>query len=151
MPLTKKKIPAAERKLLKVLTDVLDERKAGELVVMDVREQSSITDFFVIATATSDPHLRAMRNELDRALKAHKVHLVGVDAEAGSGWTVIDAFDVMVHLFTSETRQHYRLESLWKDAPVVGLEDLKTPTRKKASSAAKKTAVRKAPTRKKKQ
>ena len=157
MPLTKKKIPAAERKLLKVLTDVLDERKAGELVVMDVREQSSITDFFIIATATSDPHLRAMRNELDRSLKKHKVHLVGVDAEAGSGWTVIDAFDVMVHLFTSETRQHYRLESLWKDAPVVGLEDLKTPTRKKTASAAKKTAsaakktaVRKAPARKKK-
>jgi len=151
MPSTKKKIPASERKLLKLLTDVLDDRKAGDLLVMDVRGLSSITNFFVIATATSDPHLRAMRNELGQALKEQKVHLVGVDAEAGSGWTVIDAFDVMVHLFTSETRQHYRLESLWKDAAVVGFEDLKTPTRKKATSAAKKTGVRKATTRKKKQ
>ena len=150
MPLTKTKIAAAERKLLKLCTDVLDDRKAEDLAVLDVREQSSITDFFIIATATSDPHLRAMRSELDQALKKNKVHLIGIDAEAGSGWTVIDAFDVMVHLFTSETRQHYRLESLWKDAPVVGLDDLKTPTRKKAASAAKKTGVKKAPTRKKK-
>ena len=93
------KIPAEKRKPLKLCHDVLDDRKAEELVIMDLRELSSITDFFVIATATSDPHMRAMRNELERALKEQKVQLIGVDAEAGSGWTVIDAFDVMVHLY----------------------------------------------------
>jgi ribosome-associated protein len=145
------KIAAEKRKLLKLCHDVLDDRKAEKLVILDLRKLSSITDFFVIATATSDPHMRAMRNELDRALKEKKVQLIGVDAEAGSGWTVVDAFDVMVHLFTSEIRDHYRLENLWKDAPIVGLDDLKTPTRKKAAPATKKKAAAKAPTGKKKQ
>jgi ribosome-associated protein len=144
------KITAEKRKLLKLCHDVLDDRKAEELVILDVRELSSITDFFVIATATSDPHMRAMRNELDRALKEKKIQLIGVDAEAGSGWTVIDAFDVMVHLFTSENRRHYRLENLWKDAPALGPDDLKTPTRKRATSVVRKTGVKKAPTTKKK-
>jgi ribosome-associated protein len=151
MPLSKTKIAAEKRKLLKLCTDVLEERKAEDLLVLDVREQSSITDFFIIATATSDPHMRAMRNELDLALKAGKIHLVGVDAEAGSGWAVIDAFDVMVHLFTSENRSHYRLESLWKDAPVVGLEDVTVSVKKRAISAGKKNGVKKSPGRKKKE
>ena len=145
------KIAAEKRKLLKLCHDVLDDRKAEELVILDLRKLSSITDFFVIATATSDPHMRAMRNELDRAFKEKKVQLIGVDAEAGSGWTVVDAFDVMVHLFTSENRDHYRLENLWKDAPIVGLDDLKTPTRKRAAPAKKKRAAATAPTKKKKQ
>jgi len=144
------KIAAKLRKLLKLCSDVLEDRKAEDPVILDLRELSSITDFFIIATATSDPHLRAIRNELDRALKKARVQLIGVDAEAGSGWTVIDAFDVMVHLFTGDTRQHYRLESLWKDAPVVGPEMLKTPTRKKAASATKKTGGKKTPARGKK-
>ena len=55
MPDTKSKIPAAERKLLKLCTDVLEDRKAEDLVVLDVRDLSSITDFFIIASATSDP------------------------------------------------------------------------------------------------
>ena len=78
--------------------------------------------------------MRAMRNELDKALKAGKVHLVGVDAEAGSGWAVIDAFDVMVHLFTREHRDFYRLENLWKDAPTIDPAGLKTPARKRAKA-----------------
>lgn len=129
---TKTKISARQRKLLKLCHDVLDDRKAGQLVLLDVREQSSITDFFVIATATSQPHLRAMRGELDKALKAAKVQLIGVDADVGSGWMVIDAFEVMVHLFTAETRDFYRLENLWKDAGVVDPEDLKPVKRKRA-------------------
>ena len=145
------KIAVEKKKLLKLFTDVLEDRKAEDLLILDVREKSSITDFFIIATATSDPHMRAMRSELDRAVKKGKIHLVGVDSEAGSGWTVVDAFDVMVHLFTSDIRRHYRLENLWKDAPVVGLDDLKVLARKRARSAKKKAGVKKAPARKKKQ
>ena len=149
MPLSKTKIAAEKWKLLKLCTNVLEDRKAEDLLVLDVREQSSITDFFIIATATSGPHMRAMLNELERALKAEKVHLVGVDAEAGSGWAVIDAFDVMVHLFTSENRSHYRLESLWKDAQGVGLDDVKALVRERAYAARKKNGTKKTPAKKK--
>lgn len=146
MPPKKIEIAAEKRKLLKLCTDVLDDRKAENLLVLDVREKSSITDFFIIATATSDPHMRAMRNELDKALKAERVSLIGVDAEAGSGWTVIDAFDVMVHLFTEETRSHYRLESLWKDAKVVEPASLEAVAVKASPSTPdRKASVRKTP------
>lgn len=142
MASTKTEISPDKRKLLKLCHDVLDDRKAEQLILLDVREQSSITDFFVIATATSQPHLRAMRGELDKTLKAEKIQLIGVDAEVGSGWMVIDAFDVMVHLFTGETRDFYRLEHLWKDARRVDPEDLK-PVRKKRATPAKKASVKK--------
>lgn len=149
MPLKKIEIAPEKRKLLKLCTDVLDDRKAGNLLVLDVREKSSITDFFIIATATSDPHMRAMRNELDKALKEARVQLIGVDAEAGSGWTVIDAFDVMVHLFTEETRNHYRLETLWKDAALVDLATLEpVAVKKTAAKAPRKAQVKKVAARK---
>jgi ribosome-associated protein len=97
-----KKVAALD--LAKLCCRVLDDKKAGELTVLDVSEQSSITDFLVIATATSDPHLRALRVELEKALDAGKVHLVGMESAQESGWMVVDAFDVMIHLFLSEAR-----------------------------------------------
>jgi ribosome-associated protein len=109
-----KKTPAPE--LVKLCARVLDEKKAGDVTVLDVSAQSSITDYLVIATATSEPHLRALRVELEKALDAAKVHLVGMEAPKESGWMVIDAFEVMVHLFLPATREHYALERLWQDA-----------------------------------
>src|SRR4051812_47571531 len=103
----------------KLCCRALDEKKAENLKLLDVSEQSSITNFLVLATATSEPHLRAMRVELEKALDAAKVHIVGMDAEAGSGWIVVDAFDVMVHLFSADRRDQYGLENLWKDAITV--------------------------------
>ena len=96
-----------------------------------ISAQSSITDYLVLATATSQPHLRALRNDLEKALDAASVHLVGVESGQESGWWVIDAFDVMIHLFLAETRDRYQLERLWRDASEVPLEKLleKTPAK----------------------
>ena len=94
----------------------LEEKKAEDLRVLDVSEQSSITDYLVLATGTSEPHLRALRVELEKVLDAAKVHIVGMESSPDSGWMVIDAFDVMVHLFSPDRRSHYGLENLWKDA-----------------------------------
>jgi len=95
---------------------VLDEKKAGELAVLDVSEQSSITDYLILATATSEPHLRALRVEIEKALDAAAVKIVGIEARQESGWLVVDAFDVMIHLFLAEKRELYGLERLWRDA-----------------------------------
>jgi ribosome-associated protein len=103
---------------------VLDERKAGELTVLNVAEQSSITDYLVLATATSEPHLRALRVELEKALDGEEVHLVGMETAQESGWLVIDAFDVMIHLFLAATRERYGLERLWRDAVEVPVDKL---------------------------
>jgi ribosome-associated protein len=95
---------------------VLDQKKAGDLALLDVSAQSSITDYLILATATSEPHLRALRVELEKALDAHHVHVVGMEAAPESGWLVVDLFDVMVHVFLAEARARYGLERLWRDA-----------------------------------
>jgi ribosome-associated protein len=111
-------------KLLQLVAGALDDKKAEDLRVLDVRAQSSITDFLVLATGTSEPHLRALRLELERVLDGAKVPIVGVENTEGSGWAVFDAFEVMVHLFTAESRTRYRLELLWKDAIDVPIANL---------------------------
>lgn len=123
----------------KLCCGALDEKKAGDLQLLDVSEQSSITNYLVLATATSEPHLRALRVELEKALDAAKVHIVGMEAEHGSGWIVVDAFDVMVHLFSGDRRSQYGLENLWKDAVQVPVGKLLTPApAKKPSTRVKK-------------
>jgi len=110
--------------LLKLVVQALDAKKAEHLRVLDVSEQSSITDFLVLANGTSEPHLRALRVELEKVLDAQQARILGMDAAKGSGWTVVDAFEVMVHLFTPENRDKYRMEALWKDASEVSIDKL---------------------------
>lgn len=106
-------------RLLQLVVRALDEKKAGDVRVYHIGRLSSITDYLVLATATSDPHLRALRVELEKVIDAEKVKILGIDTSQGSGWTVVDVFDVMVHLFTTENREKYRLDLLWKDAEEV--------------------------------
>lgn len=103
-------------KLIKLVVQALDAKKAEDLRVLEVSKLSSITDYLVLATGTSEPHLRALRIELERVLDEEKARILSVDTTKGSGWTVVDAFDVMVHLFTPENRDKYRMELLWRDA-----------------------------------
>jgi ribosome-associated protein len=119
---------SATPELVTLCCRVLDDKKAGELTVLNVAEQSSITDYLILATATSEPHLRALRVELEKVIDAAKVKIVGIELAPDSGWVVIDAFDVMIHLFLAATREHYGLERLWRDATEVPLSKvLATP------------------------
>ena len=126
-PATARPAPKAAKpaeKLIKLLVQALDAKKAEDLRVLDVSRLSSITDYLVLATGTSEPHLRALRIELERVLDEQKAHILSVDTTKGSGWTVVDAFDVMVHLFTPENREKYRMELLWRDATELPLSKI---------------------------
>jgi ribosome-associated protein len=142
---------AAALELVKLCARALDEKKAGDLRVLDVSAQSSITDFLVLATGTSEPHLRALRVELEKVIDASGTRLVGMELAQASGWLVVDAFDVMVHLFMPEIRRKYQLEQLWKDAVEVSVPGLLAPPKKaaprKRATVAGRSAKRK-PTRK---
>jgi ribosome-associated protein len=133
-----KKTASKSLTLLKALVRALDGKKAEDLRVLEVRAQSSITDYLVLATGTSEPHLRALRVEMEKVLDSAGARIVGVESRPGSGWTVFDAFDIMVHLFTAENREKYRLDLLWRDAidiPVAGLlEERAVPRRKSAAT-----------------
>jgi ribosome-associated protein len=134
--------PVASRELVKLCCQALSAKKAEDLRVLDVSAQSSITDFLVLATGTSEPHLRALGTELKHALAAARTRLVGLETTEESGWTVVDAFDVMVHLFTPAQRDHYALENLWKDAREVPVGELLEPAVTKAKSKPRPKAVK---------
>ncbi len=112
------------RQLIGICCQALDDTKAADIAILNVSEQSSITNFLILATANSQPHLRALKRDLDQALKDHNVKILGVEEGRDTGWSVVDAFDVMIHLFTPEMRENYSLETLWKDAVPVSVEDI---------------------------
>jgi ribosome-associated protein len=90
---------------------------------MDLRNISSFTDFFVICSATSEPHLKAIANEIETKLKEeHAVRAVAVDGFPASQWIVLDYLQVVVHIFHQDKREFYALEDLWGDAPRVEWE-----------------------------
>ena len=92
----------------------LDDKKAVDLRVLQLGQLSSVADFLVVATGNSEPHLRALRIELERVVEAAGSR-TRTEAHKDSGWSVVDAFDVVFHLFRADTRRSYGLESLWKD------------------------------------
>jgi ribosome-associated protein len=128
MPENPATVPPVTEVILSAVVRALDEKKAMDLRVFRVSEQSTITDYVVLATGTSEPHLRALRIETERVLDSRGARISGMDTgEKGSGWIVVDAYQVMVHLFVAEKRGAYRLENLWKDAQELGVGTLLAP------------------------
>src|SRR6516164_9517695 len=108
------------RKLALLCRALADNRKAEDIVILDVREVSSVTDYFVIASGTSEPHLRAIVDEIrDKLRDEHDLRPKAVDGTLHTAWVVLDYFDVIVHVMRSDIRDRYDLETLWGDAPRV--------------------------------
>ena len=97
----------------------LDEKKAEDIVVLDIRNLSSIADYFVIASADSERGVRSLAENLSREIKKKFKIKVKIDGADDSRWVIIDNGDAMVHIFHSETRALYDIESLWYEAKKV--------------------------------
>jgi ribosome-associated protein len=108
------------RKLALLCRALADNRKAEDIVILDVRELSSVTDYFVLASGTSEPHLRAIVDEItDKLRDGHRLRPRAVDGTFQAAWVVLDYFDVIVHVMRGDVRERYDLETLWGDAPRV--------------------------------
>jgi ribosome-associated protein len=108
------------RKLALLCRTLADNRKAEDIVILDVRELSSVTDYFVLASGTSEPHLRAIVDEItDQLRDEHGLRPRAVDGTFPAAWVVLDYFDVIVHVMRGDVRKRYDLETLWGDAPRV--------------------------------
>ncbi len=106
------------RKLALRCRELAEDKKAENITVLDVRALSSITDFFVIVTGTSEPHLRAIVDEISETISEElNIRPRAVDGSFQTSWIVLDYFDVIVHVMRKEVREHYNLEGLWGDAP----------------------------------
>lgn len=119
------------RKLALLCRELAENRKAEDVVILDLRKISTITDYFVLCTGTSEPHLRAIVEEItDELEREHQLAPRGTDGRINTSWVVLDYFDVIVHVMRGDVRELYNLEDLWGDAPRV------KPRRKKAAAEA---------------
>src|SRR5256885_3789971 len=108
------------RKLALLCRELADNKKAEDIVILNVADLSSVTDYFVIASGTSEPHLRAIVDEVsDKLREEYDVRPNAVDGTMQTAWVVLDYFDVIVHVMRTDVRERYDLESLWGDAPRV--------------------------------
>lgn len=111
--------PAAmdSKQLALLCRELADNRKAENIVVLDLRKLAGVTDFMVICSGTSEPHLRAVEEEIaDRLRDDHGLRPRAVDGTRHSGWIVLDFVDVLVHVMKPDIRERYDLEGLWNDA-----------------------------------
>jgi len=100
----------------------LDDRKAENIVVLDLREVANIADYFVVATAANAPHLNALSDGMQRLFKDKHYREARHAGNGNSGWVIADYDGVMIHVFSLEMRTLYDLEKLWKDAKRVNIE-----------------------------
>lgn len=108
--------------LARHIVDVVEEKQATEIVLLDIREQTSIADYFVIATVDNERQAKAIEDELLVNLRIEQnIRPLGIEGveNRGGGWALLDYGDVIVHLFTEEARDYYKLEELWSKANVV--------------------------------
>jgi ribosome-associated protein len=100
---------------------MVEDKQAADIVLLDIREQTTIADYFVIATVDNERQAKAVEDEILQKLKLEQnIRPLGIEGiENRGGWTLLDYGDVIVHLFTEETRNYYKLEDLWAKANVV--------------------------------
>jgi ribosome-associated protein len=98
-------------------------KQGQDIVILDVRDLITITDYFVIVSGTSERQLRTIADEVVHRLRERGSRPVRTEGEPATGWVLLDYVDFVVHLFGEEQRDYYRLESLWRDAPVVAWEE----------------------------
>ncbi len=103
--------------LLKTIVCAMEDKKAEDIAVLDLRELSPLVDYFVICSGVSKVHLDTVAENILKKLKEeHNFYPSHVEGTSGSGWILIDAQDIMVHIFSPKKREFYDLEGLWWEA-----------------------------------
>ena len=106
---------------LRLVTAALADRKAIDPIVLDLRGLTAAADYFVIASGTSDTHVRGMAEHLMTALAPRGIEPHHVEGLTQGRWVLLDYVDFVVHIFHPELREFYQLERLWGDAPVLAV------------------------------
>ncbi len=112
-----------EDELKDLVVNALEDMKAVDLIVLDVRGKSSVTDFMVIVSGTSDRHVKAMANNVVVEVKKAGVKPLGMEGDKTGEWVLVDLADVIVHVMLPDVRDFYQLEKLWEAGSVEELAE----------------------------
>ena len=102
-----------------IMVDAASDKKAQDIILLDVRKVSSLADYFVICSGEVDRQIRAVAEAVEEALDAVRVPVYKREGTPADGWVLLDYGDVIMHVFTTDQRAYYRLETLWESAPIV--------------------------------
>lgn len=105
--------------LARRIVDILSDHKAIDIVLMDIRPAASFADYFVICNGTSDRQIQALATAVGDALEEVDSKPRQIEGKASSGWVLMDYGDVIVHIFSAENREFYKLERIWTTSPTV--------------------------------
>ena len=109
--------------IAKKISEILEDRHAGDVEIIDLTEKSTIADYFVIATAKNSSHVRALCDEVEEGLEKEDIIVSRKEGLRDGRWAVLDYDDILVHIFNSDTRDFFCLEKLWKDHKISKSEE----------------------------
>ena len=104
--------------IAKIIHKVLSDNKAKDIIKIDLEKKSSIADFMIICSGTSNRHVISLSNYLVEALKKENLNTLNVEGIRNGDWVLVDAGDIIIHLFRSEVREYYGLEKMWAEEEI---------------------------------
>ena len=105
--------------LQQLVVNAVSEKKAFDVLILDLRERSDLTDCFILCSANSKVHVQSIADAIIEKCHLKKIKPLGIEGYSGGYWVVIDLGDLIGHIFHKEARLHYDLERLWGDVPVI--------------------------------
>lgn len=102
---------------------VLSDKKGRDIVIIDIQEKASFADYFVICSGTSERQIQTLSDEVEERLIEEGLVLKSIEGKHGSGWILMDFGDIIINLFTEETRERYSIEKIWGDCKFIEVED----------------------------
>ena len=112
-------MPVNSNELMKIAVEAAEDKKAVNVVALDLKGISLIADYFVICSGNSDTQVQAITTEIRKQAEKNNVRVRGIEGVDTARWVLIDLGDVIVHVFHREEREYYSIERLWSDAKVV--------------------------------
>ena len=118
-------------KIIEIAVNALNDKKAKEISAIEVGELTLIAEYFILATATSSAHVRALADIVEEKLSEAGIEPDHIEGKA-TGWILLDYCGVVVHIFTKDTREFYNLDKLWSDGKQIDLDKILTSVREEA-------------------
>ena len=107
------------------ISELMIEKKALDIIIIDVRKITTLTDFFVVCTSNSQPQTRAITDHINQKMKEEGVKSWHIEGYEHLDWVLIDYVNIVVHIFSKDAREYYELERLWADGNITKVQDKK--------------------------
>jgi ribosome-associated protein len=115
---------STSRELARLAVDALNDKKAHDIRIIDIKNQSSMCDYFVIADGDNKNQVQAMCSSVEEFMRRAGCEMKNREGYSNGGWILLDYYDIIVHIFSSESRSFYDLEHIWRDGNIIPLSEL---------------------------